>query len=38
MTADLVVFGEDWGAHPSSTQHLVRRLIGDRRFLEDCVW
>lgn len=26
MTAPLVVFGEDWGRHPSSTQHLVRRL------------
>ncbi|MEZ5843424.1 MAG: glycosyltransferase [Hyphomicrobiaceae bacterium] len=31
MTADLVVFGEDWGAHPSSTQHLVRRLAADRK-------
>jgi len=31
MTADLVVFGEDWGAHPSSTQHLVRRLARDRK-------
>ncbi|MBL8670570.1 MAG: glycosyltransferase [Alphaproteobacteria bacterium] len=28
---DLVVFGEDWGAHPSSTQHLVKRLGRDRR-------
>ncbi len=28
---DLVVFGEDWGGHPSSTQHLVRRLSGQRR-------
>ena len=26
MTPSLVVFGEDWGAHPSSTQHLVQRL------------
>lgn len=29
--ADLVVFGEDFGAHPSSTQHLVRHLAEDRR-------
>lgn len=33
MSADLVVFGEDWGRHPSSTQHLVRRLAADRRVL-----
>ncbi len=31
MQRDLVVFGEDWGAHPSSTQHIVRRLAADRR-------
>ena len=30
-SADLVVFGEDWGGHPSSTQHLVRRLSDRRR-------
>lgn len=30
-TADLVVFGEDWGGHPSSTQHLIHRLGGDRK-------
>ena len=30
---DLVVFGEDWGAHPSSTQHLFKRLKRDRRTL-----
>jgi glycosyltransferase involved in cell wall biosynthesis len=30
MTASLIVFGEDWGRHPSSTQHLVRRLAADR--------
>ncbi len=24
----LVVFADDWGRHPSSAQHLVRRLIG----------
>nr|WP_294508850.1 glycosyltransferase [uncultured Rhodopila sp.] len=28
---DLIVFGEDWGAHPSSTQHLVSHLPGERR-------
>lgn len=33
MARDLVVFGEDWGAHPSSTQHIVRRLAADRRVL-----
>lgn len=31
MTADLIVFGEDFGGHPSSTQHLVRHLAEDRR-------
>ncbi len=30
----LIVFGEDWGAHPSSTQHLVKRLAAKR----DVVW
>lgn len=33
MSDDLVVFGEDWGAHPSSTQHIVSRLALDRRVL-----
>jgi glycosyltransferase involved in cell wall biosynthesis len=33
MTADLIVFGEDWGRHPSSTQHLVKRLVADRRVI-----
>lgn len=33
MKSDLVVFGEDWGRHPSSTQHLIRQLSGDRRVL-----
>jgi len=32
-TTDLVVFGEDWGGHPSSTQHLVRCLAGRRRVI-----
>ena len=30
---DLVVFGEDWGAHPSSTQHLMTHLAEDWRIL-----
>jgi glycosyltransferase involved in cell wall biosynthesis len=34
MTRGLVVFGEDWGAHPSSTQHIVGRLAKNR----DVVW
>lgn len=33
MAADLLVFGEDWGAHPSSTQHLVARMAAQRRVL-----
>ena len=31
MPHDLIVFGEDWGRHPSSTQHLVSRLARDRK-------
>lgn len=31
MKRDLIVFGEDWGRHPTSTQHLVRRLANDRK-------
>jgi glycosyltransferase involved in cell wall biosynthesis len=34
MSSGLVVLGEDWGGHPSSTQHLVGRLAKDR----DVVW
>jgi glycosyltransferase involved in cell wall biosynthesis len=30
----LVVFGEDWGGHPSSTQHLITRLAHGR----DVIW
>ncbi len=30
---DIIVFGEDWGAHPSSTQHLMRCLAGDWNIL-----
>lgn len=33
MARDLIVFGEDWGAHPSSTQHIVSRLARTRRVL-----
>jgi len=29
----LVVFGEDWGAHPSSTQHLMTHMARDWRIL-----
>lgn len=27
----LLVFSDDWGRHPSSSQHLVRRLLRDRQ-------
>ena len=30
---DLIVFGEDWGGLPSSTQHLISHLSKDRRIL-----
>lgn len=30
---DLIVFGEDWGSHPSSTQHLIKRLMRNRRVI-----
>ncbi|WP_431301361.1 glycosyltransferase [Sediminicoccus sp. BL-A-41-H5] len=30
MAHDLIVFGEDWGAHPSSSQHLVSHMAADR--------
>jgi len=29
QTDPLIVFADDWGRHPSSCQHLVRRLLGD---------
>jgi len=32
-TRDLIVFGEDWGSHPSSTQHIVSHLAANRRVL-----
>lgn len=31
---EIVVFGEDWGAHPSSTQHIIKRLMPNH----DIVW
>jgi glycosyltransferase involved in cell wall biosynthesis len=33
MKRDLIVFGEDWGGLPSSTQHLMRHLSRDRRLI-----
>lgn len=33
MDKEIVVFGEDWAAHPSSTQHLIRRLSARRKVL-----
>lgn len=30
---DLIVFGEDWGGLPSSTQHLIRHLARERKIL-----
>ena len=33
MQQDLIVFGEDWGGLPSSTQHLVKYLAKERRVL-----
>ncbi|OEE86534.1 glycosyl transferase [Enterovibrio norvegicus FF-162] len=33
MKRDLIVFGEDWGGLPSSTQHLIRRLSQDRKIV-----
>ena len=34
MNIDMLVFGEDWGHHPSSTQHLIRHLIKE----QEIVW
>lgn len=33
MKSDMIVFGEDWGAHPSSTQHIFKHLAQDRQVL-----
>lgn len=30
---DMIVFGEDWGRHPSSTQHLMNRLADDANII-----
>lgn len=34
MNIDMLVFGEDWGKHPSSTQHLIKHLLTD----QEVVW
>jgi len=34
MNIDMMVFGEDWGKHPSSTQHLIRHVMTE----QDVVW
>ena len=33
MPHDLIVFGEDWGGLPSSTQHLIKHLAKNRQVL-----
>lgn len=33
VPSPVVIFGEDWGAHPSSTQHLAKRLMADREII-----
>ncbi|CCN72655.1 glycosyltransferase [Vibrio nigripulchritudo] len=33
MPRDLIVFGEDWGGLPSSTQHLINRISHNRKVL-----
>ena len=33
MPHDLVIIAEDWGRHPSSTQHLARELAASRKVL-----
>ena len=33
MNIDMLVFGEDWGGHPSSTQHLIKHLIPEQEIL-----
>ncbi|NLS12920.1 glycosyltransferase family 1 protein [Vibrio sp. SM6] len=33
MKRDLIVFGEDWGGLPSSTQHLIKRLAASRKVI-----
>ena len=34
MNIDMLVFAEDWGRHPSSTQHLIRQLLPE----QDILW
>ena len=33
MNIDMLVFAEDWGRHPSSTQHLIRQLLPEQQIL-----
>ena len=33
MPNDLIVFGEDWGGLPSSTQHLIKHLAETRKVI-----
>lgn len=33
MKTALIVFGEDWGRHPSSTQHLIKHLCRERQII-----
>lgn len=33
MLHDLIVFGEDWGGHPTSTQHILKHMVNDSRIL-----
>lgn len=30
---EMIVFGEDWGAHPSSTQHIMKHLMHDHKIV-----
>lgn len=33
MNIDMLVFGEDWGQHPSSTQHLMKHLLKEQQIV-----
>lgn len=33
MNIDMLVFGEDWGRHPSSTQHLMRHVMIEQQLV-----
>ena len=37
MKIDMLVFGEDWAAHPSSTQHLISQYRASQQILWACV-